>query len=539
MIAMTEGALRGVFSMNAITSGIQSDRIRRAAAAPTAAPPGPTTDSMTMTSATEPFICPITLDAEHDLVLLIKQGEPILADVEKRIVDDLLDCPLNLFKYSELVEKVIARLDMPVSLSAFEGAMKTVGGWETSPTTRAPILPGAICFGAAADHVKATQWTLAQLFTGGKLAGNADFWFATLWLILKKDDAHEWLRVLEPHARAQMSWRLTNSNTFIGLSGLPEFPTTRVPLDCAIWYVLASPLFAAEFGSASRDVLRGHLPHLTQLLELAALAKLEVPEELQRHYCRLKTMLRYLAWIKADRTALPMWTRMLIQAHVAVNPLNTSAKDAPKYVPIDGPPSAGQILDARSALARFASRADPLLTVAELVGIAGLVSPQKSASDIEMPLGMSFEEPVTGVVEWQYGLGPQVPINLTVSPATCRPLYMYGEETWRDQASRKYGPVEKQISVNAYYGKYVETYGAYPSRTDLLVFLYKRCVASGKHSTLPAHVRQFIDEVCEDYAPIVASVTPTEFVARWRASVRVEDRKRIEQTSAAPSSTEA
>jgi hypothetical protein len=228
---------------------------------------------------------------------------------------------------------------------------------------------------------------------------------------------------------------------------------------------------------------------------------------------------------------------MLIQAHVAVNPLDTIAKDAPKYVPIDGPPSVGQILDARSALARssLAPRAADLqLSVAELVGIAGLVSPQKSASDIEMPLGMSFEEPVMGVVEWQYGLGPQVPINLTVSQATCRPLYMYGEETWRDQASKKYGPVEKQISVNAYYGKYVETYGAYPSRTDLLVFLYKRCVASGKHSTLPAHVRQFIDEVCEDYAPIVATVTPTEFVARWRASVRIEDRKRIEQTSAAP-----
>jgi hypothetical protein len=528
MIAMTEGALRGVFSMNAITSGIQSDRIRRAAAAPVSAIPN---HSSTTSSATaeEPFVCPITLDVEHDLVLLVKKGEPILAGVEKRIVDDLLDCPLNLLKYSELIDQVIARLDMTVSLSAFDGAMKTLGGWERSPTTRDPILPGAICFGAAPDHRKATQWTLAQLFTGGKLAGNPDFWFATLWLILKRTDlCPEYLHMLEPHARAHMTWRLTHSNTFIGLSGLPEFPTTYVPLDCAIWYVLASPLFADEFGTAGRDVLRGHLPHLTQLLELAALAKLDIPNELQSHYSRLKTMLRYLAWIKTDRFTLPMYTRMLVQAHTAINPLDTTAKDAPKYVPIDGPPSASQILEARTAL-----RADPALTLAELVGIAGLVSPQKSASDIPMPINIRFEEPVMGRVDWLYGLGSQLPFHVTISPATCRPLYMYGEETWRDQSIRKYGPIEKQISVHAYYGKYVQTYNAFPTRTDLLVFIYMRCVTSGKHSTLPAPVVQIIDEVCDDYAPIVATMDPVEFNARYKASVRIEDRIRIERSEKA------
>lgn len=147
-----------------------------------------------------------------------------------------------------------------------------------------------------------------------------------------------------------------------------------------------------------------------------------------------------------------------------------------------------------------------------------------------MPLNMTFESSSShpNTVEWPYGLGPQEPIRLTICSTTCRPLYMYGEETWRDQATRKFGPVEKQISVNAYFGRYVQTFNTYPSHTDLLVYLYKRCVASGKHTTLPACILQIIDEVLADYAPIVASLTPAEFTARWNASVRVEVRKRLE-----------
>jgi hypothetical protein len=517
MIAMTEGALRGVFSMNNITAGIQSDRVRRAAGAAPAAAPAPASVSAQTESK---FVCPITLDAENDVVLLVKAGDPILAGLDKHIVDDLLDCPLNLTKYPDLIEKLADRLDHPMSLAAFSA---NASGWNHSPMTRDPVLAGAICFGAADDHIKATQWTLVQLFTGGKLAGNPDFWYACIWWVLRHN-CPVYLEAMKSFADAHMLWRLQQQKSFIALSGLPEFPTTRVPLNTAIWYVLASPLFGDEFG-AGRDVLRGHLPHLAPLLELVDLAGFDIPVQLKRHYTRLRTMLRYLAWIKADRVTLPMYSRMLIQAHLAVNPLDispTNTSTFPKYVPVDGPPSASQILEAREHL-----RADPMLTIDELVGIAGMVSPQKSAGDIPLPLDWN-PTPTTHVVEWMYGLGEQEPINLNMNPKTCRPQYQYGEETWRDIATRKFGPVEKQISVCAYYGKFVETYGAYPSRNDMLVHIYKRCVVYGKHSTLPAAILQFIEEVCRDYAPISATVSSTEFIRRWRESVRVEDRKRIE-----------
>ena len=517
MIAMTEGALGNVFSMDQITAGIQSDRIRRAACAAPTVSPAPAPETPVEQSK---FVCPITLDTENDVVLLVKAGEPLLAGLDKHIIDDLLDCPLNLTKYPELIEKLVARLDHPMSLAAY-GAEEA--RWTQSPLTRDPVLGGAICFGAADDHVKATQWVLSQLFTGGKLAGNPDFWYACIWWVLHHN-CPAYLESLKPFADAHMKWRLENQTSFIALSGLPEFPTTRVPLNTAIWYVLASPLFGDKFG-AGRDVLRGHLPHLAPLLELVELAGFEIPSQLKRHYARLRTMLRYLAWIKADRDALPMYTNMLIQAHLAINPLDLSTHMAvkyPKYVPLDGPPSASQVLEARAHL-----RADPMLTIDELVGIAGMVSPQKSAADIPLPLDWN-PTPATHVVEWMYGLREQEPINLTINSKTCRPQYMYGEETWRDIATRKFGPVEKQISVCAYYGKFVEAHSAYPSRNDLLVYIYKRCVTHGKHTTLPAPVRQFIDEVCRDYANNIATVSPTDFITRWRESVRIECRKRIE-----------
>lgn len=519
MIAMTEGALRGVFSMNTITSGIQSDRVRRAAVVQ--APPASVAPAPAPAESPGTFVCPISLDSENDVVLLVKSGEPILADLDKHVIDDLLDCPLNLVKYPELIEKLVSRLDHPISLAAYSAAS---ADWTQSPMTREHLLDGAICFGAAKDHCMATQYTLAKLFTGGKLAGNPDFWYACIWWVLNHN-CPSYLESLKPFANTHMSWRLQHQHSFIALSGLPEFPTTRVPLRAAIWYVLASPLFADTFG-AGRDVIRGHLPHLTPLLELSTLAGFVIPDALKHHYVRLRTMLRYLSWIKADRESLPMYTRMLIQAHVASVGVRVGvgAGGDCRRLPIDGPASAEQVADARRHL-----RADPSLSVDELVGIAAMVSPQKSASDIPLSINWNPDpELAKHVIEWIYGLDPIEPLNLTINPKTCRPQYMCGDETWRDISTRKYGDVEKQISVNAYFGKYVESCGAYPNRDALLEYVYNRCVVYGKHTTLPAHIVQIVDEVCSDYKPIMDTITPTEFITRWRNSVRVEDRKRIE-----------
>jgi hypothetical protein len=39
---------------------------------------------------------------------------------------------------------------------------------------------------------------------------------------------------------------------------------------------------------------------------------------------------------------------------------------------------------------------------------------------------------------------------------------------------------------------------------------------------------QFVNEICCDYAPIEAVISPAEFAKRWRESVCIADRVRIE-----------
>eukprot|EP00184_Porphyridium_aerugineum_P006370 CAMPEP_0184707214 /NCGR_PEP_ID=MMETSP0313-20130426/37158_1 /TAXON_ID=2792 /ORGANISM="Porphyridium aerugineum, Strain SAG 1380-2" /LENGTH=784 /DNA_ID=CAMNT_0027168789 /DNA_START=184 /DNA_END=2538 /DNA_ORIENTATION=- len=516
MIAMCEGALRGVFSLSNITAGISADRVRRAGTATAPAQVAPTESNVGV------FQCPVTMDEEKDVVLLIKAADaPILADVDKAIVNDILDCPLNLFKYEELVEKFIARLDHLLSLSAYRAAQDTL---TLSPMTRAPLMTGAICFGEAADHAQATTCVLANMFTGGKLTGNADFWYACLYLILAAGKV-QYLKDVVPFAEAHMKFRLNNHSSYICLSGLPEFPTTRVPLGVAIWYVLSSPLLGMP---PDRDVVRGHLPHLNQLLELNSLTGYQLPAGLDAHYARLRLMLRFLGWIKKDRYTLPMLVSMLHQANISVSfeNVNENTKTVStrvlSWIPIDGPPTEEAMQTARKEL-----HAD--LDSATVVGIATLVNPSLSAGDIAIPFEWTAPALPAPLVDWKYGLKTLQKPEVTIVPATCRPQYQIGNETWKEQSERMHGPVTEQLSVHAMFGRFVVHYTFYPSRDDLLIYIYNRCVVYGKHRTLPAQVMQFVDNTINDHQEIIASIAPDEFAKRWKASVEITERIRLEQ----------
>ena len=71
-----------------------------------------------------PFVCPITLDDDvnANVVFMIQKGpSAALADVEKRQVDQILDCPLALLNRGnqEVMDKVLTRIKHGVSLQGF------------------------------------------------------------------------------------------------------------------------------------------------------------------------------------------------------------------------------------------------------------------------------------------------------------------------------------------------------------------------------------------------------------------------------------
>ena len=304
LVSMCEGALRTAFDTNAISSAIKSDRVRRADLATNI---DPQDLNETFDAIKSGFECPVTMDSANDIVILLTLDDspPILENVDKKIVNNLIDCPLNLFNYPDLVEDLKRRIDHPISLEAFKEFTKLKH--YHSPLTR-KLISGAVCLGPTALHTKATTWSLAKIFTGGKLVGNIDMWYACIYLISLKIP---YLTDVVPQITSEMIYRLNTHSTFISMVGLPEYPTTRVPLKVALWYVLASPLVGPRTDPA-KEILRTHLPHIESFKLILALTGLPLPFGIDEHisvckgidYRDYKSCLECYVWSRMIKSGL-------------------------------------------------------------------------------------------------------------------------------------------------------------------------------------------------------------------------------------------
>lgn len=524
LLSMAEGALRGTFDLSNLSGAIRGDRARRAAAAPVAvATAVPETGGDTGGGAA-PFVCPITLEAGGDTVLLIADvAEPLLGGgLDKDIVNDLVSCPLNLFKYPDLVRTLLDRLDHPISLAALKEAEDAGAPIATSPLTRRPVIAGGLCLGADAQHAAATNWTLARLVSGGRLLGNPDLWFAALWIAATGTDAPAYLRdVAEPLA-THLKWRLANSTAPLSLQGLPEFPITRVPLHAALWYVVAS---AALNPPPARDVLRAHLPHIRPLLQVLGQTGHTLPRAFRWHIERLSVLMSMLTWVKRDRHTLPARLRALYQAAIHT--------DAGTWIFVDGPATPEQKRAVRTTLPALYNE----LPDDELVGLGALVNPQLAAADIPLRFDWTAPPLPTPTIAWAYGLTPVDRDPIRVCPATCRPYFVVPPATWAEAAEVRYSvPAASLLSVHAEYGHYVVKHGAFPTPAALLTHLWARVSGQGK-TTLPHRVTEFVEDICRDYAMITATlpveITPAIFAARFLASVKRTERQRLEAAATA------
>ena len=542
LVSMTEGALRYSFDLSGFSAAIRGDRVRRATKVRVAPVENVPVQDQEGVAA---FECPILCDTESDIVLLITEGRPILEGLDLAQTNRLMDCPLNLLQMPEQVAALRERLDHPLSLRAFQAALavSAAAPMTDSPITRRPLLAAgrsALCLGSSLAHSHATAWTLAQLFTGGKLVGNMDFWYACVMLVAR---TVPYLQDVIPALEGHMKWRLTNSRSSLSLSGLAEFPTTRVPLRTAVWFVLASPEAMMDSDSpddAKRDVLRGHLSHVNALRELHALADLpDIPVHITEHVQRLNTMLGMLAWVKHDRRTLPALALALERAAVEIEPteevLRISFEHAPRFVPVDGCASAEQ--QAR-VVAHIQSRpsqhqATWCANPTEIRGLASMVNPSLSAGNV--PLRLNWTAPtLTDTFEpcwpenysFRTGHGPVV----AICPATCRPYYQITPDTtWKDAATAVYGvSPDRTVSTNEAHGNFVVKYGVYPTCNELLLFLHNKRINRGKVAALPNSIRQFVMEVLQENAALRAELLPAEFARRFMTSRPLDIRRTME-----------
>jgi hypothetical protein len=543
LVSLCEGALRFTFDLSNLNAAISSDHMRRA----TRVGAAPSAQSLPVSEVSEldanGFVCPITLDGALELMLLLvdnhdghdeqdqQASQPVLAGLDKDVINDLIDCPLNLFRYPDVVQRLAAKLDHPISLLAYRDADRSGMPFTRSPLTRR-LISGGICLGSSEAHCKASTWALSHAISGGKLAGNIDLWFACVWLLIEQGNVPR-LAELLPQFRRNMQYRLRTHSTFMSLVSRPEFPSTRVKLGVASWYVFASCAFGLP---PHQDVMRFHLPHIAQLKQLLNLTGFSVPVEVNDHIGRLRVVLSMLGWVKKDRHRLPnlmlaLKQRCLRVKIAEINATVSETEHVQEFIPVDGTPTLEQTQVVYSLLpAHFR-----MFNAKTLFGLAALVDSSKSGADVSLLMEWQPAEIAAAVVEWDHGVGDIALAPIRICTATCRPFFRpcaASQDTWNQLSERFYGLVPpKLVSHDFHFGNFVLKYKFYPSRDEFLTYLHNRVVVHGvsNHITLPAQQDVFLTRVFARHATVLSEISdPAEFIRRFNASRSLDVRAEME-----------
>ncbi|OHT08007.1 hypothetical protein TRFO_23625 [Tritrichomonas foetus] len=524
LIRMCEGVLRFTFDPDSI----QSARAERAK------PVTPfeaidTEDAYTETDS--PFVCPISYEDETDpAILIVKPEKPIMFTLGIKTVNQVIDCPLNAFFKKSVNTKTIETIDHPVSLRIIREAQQIGRPLVESPMTRRPIL-GAIPLGAHHSHVRAANWTLSKLFSGGKQLGNMDFWFAYLYLLIESGQI-PYLQEVLPFVREQMIYRLKNSYSSASLTGLTGYVQRRIPLGTAIWFVLASPAFAIQ-PPIEYDPLRLHLLHPNLLLKLLELVKYPLPEGINRHIKRLRALFAMLSFCKWKPFDFNMLLRGMYQRWTLIDTkdINHSIFDKdfeiPRYVPVDGAPTLTQLQVIRDTLPRRCLG----LTFEELYSLGKLVNPNKSAGSIPLPLDWTPEKLPDWRESWNHydGLAEKFK-NVEICPQTMRPYYKVGDKTWYE-AHTEIVSIDSEhpvFSSSALYGKFVCKYGKYPTMPELVEFIFNKRVIKGNDQSLMKDIKIYAKLAVDMFQKVIQDVHPDIFRNRFNLSAVIEKRIKME-----------
>jgi hypothetical protein len=500
LIRMCEGAFRYTFDLNEIHAAratrantiIQVDAL--------------SVEPLEVGEDHPTFKCPISYDNEIDPVIMIcTPDQPLLAGLEKKITDCIIDCPLNALKIKTFVDILIQHIDHPVSLNTLREAENAGFDFQKSPITRKPII-GFIPLGPHKSHVNAADWSISKLITGGKALGNKDFWFALIWILVEQNRI-PFLTDMLPFLREQMIWRLKNHTSSASLTGLSGYVQTRMRLDAAIYFSLASQKFFPP-PDLKYDTLRCHIFHADYLLQLMNLVSINIPEEIKIQIIRIRAMMNLLSKSKKEGyiELLSLGTA-LVQNGFKVNRDNVHNEllNNPNlrclYIPLDGPASDSQIQDVLTQLPSAANQ----LPLNEVYSLIQLVDPQKSAVDIQIPLNW-IAPPLPDIqYNWKHYQGKlDSLVHVQICPKTFRPYYILSDnKTWRDAFEKIINPCAGQIlSTHSWYMDLCVKLNQIPTLDEMMIFAFGK-ILNKNVSTLVDYSPVYFKSVMDDFKQLM------------------------------------
>ncbi len=496
------GDLRGQYSVESI----RSNRMMRADTAKVE------TDSNVEVETNElisnPVECPILMDLDVPQIMILDKGEPVLANLDKNIVDDIANCPLRILNYPEVVEKLKKSISHWVGIKADD--MITL-----NPFTKEKLI-GTIPLGAHSQHVDCGNYTISKLFSAGKIMGNLNMYMAVIWHLIKSGE-FEFLNDIKSQVTEHLVYRLTNSSTYASMCGLPQFVLTKVPTDVAIWYCVNSCLLNQP---TDRDTIRFHLFNLDIMLAMLDVLGYPVSENTYKQINRTKVLLSMLSSVKRNelefRNKIYCLTQNAIEIDISKISDEVKMKEnIVKWIPIDGQASFKQKEQIMSSLPKFYNK----LSISEIIGLAQMVSPSKSASDIKLDVNWEPSDKTNGQVNWIYGLKPFNRTSPTICLKTFRPHYMVNYKNnvvpWTELVIEEYGPLDKIISVERKFIDFFMKYGKFANQEEYLTFCYNRYVVKNNtfNTTLPYLVVDWYQDCLSAYKPVLENIVSRQLTA--------------------------
>lgn len=484
------GDLRGQYSID----GIRSNRMIRADDVKVQTDSKVDIEISDLTS--NPIECPIMMDEDVAQIMISVPDEPVLANFDKRIVEDIASCPLRILNYPDVVAKLKKSIGQYIGTQAGNRI-------DVNPFTNQQLL-GTIPLGKCKQHTQCGDYTIARLFSSGKIMGNINLYYAVIWYLIKNGD-FEYLNDIKEQCSEHLIWRLTNSSTNASLCGLPQYVLTKVPTDVAIWYCVNSGMLNQQ---TDRDTLRFHLFNLDVMIDILTVLKYPVSEQALEQVNKTKVLLSMLSIVKKNKIDFENRIRCLYQNAIKINLNNLTDKfkeveDVVSWVPIDGPASTDQVAEIMNTFPTYYNK----LSIDELVGLASMVHPNKSANDIELGTGWSAKK-ITHKINWSYGLKLWDLNEVTICPVTFRPYYTVDFENnkvpWSTKIEKLYFSVDKIFSGCRKYIDYYYKYEEFPNIDSYLLFCYNRYFKCSKSiDTLPFQTRLWYEEFKQEYQPIV------------------------------------
>ena len=492
------------------------------------------------------FECPISMENEVDPAILvtvpeefIKNGKivPLLVGFDKLQTENIISCPYNALYNKEFMEKFNKCIDHAISLKQIREAEKSGHPFVTSPMTRKRII-GIIPLGESPEHVKAADWTLMQLISGGKNLGDRNIWLSILWLLVKRK-AFPYLSDIEEFLRAQVLYRFKNNKTSISLSGLGNLPQKKVGYATASWACLMSIYLIPKI-PRNCNLLLVHLFHYKELVEIVNLFDYKLPDDFEKIVQRILCLASMMTFFKKNVQLLPFYKMGISQATILVNvpedsPMKSGGLVGELFLPIDGEINEDvrqKCLEKFPEICRNSFKSN-LITMEELAFVMNFIDTQKNLSDIEFEKLVQIKEiPKCKIYENWKNYDEKYDLEeVKICPKTMRPYYKIQDETWIDCLSKKLDISKPYLSLNCDYGRFVSQYLKYPTLEEFTLYAYRKYAFNSKiYSTLPIKITLICKSAMDDFIPVIKDVKPEEFAKLFKDSAPIETRMKIEKT---------